>query len=328
MFKYINPGDYRLLNNHSGMSYVNSTDEQKAPNSKVSYTCTATEDYPIVIGQNVKELWIKFDAYVNDNAVIVIEGGSLLANIALLSDRVSVSVGYKTDDPAVEYPINATKEVETEASLGGKVSTFIIHIKSSPYAEKAGIFDLYVNDLKKIHMADLAILDGVDLGIRAISCDTAQSYFSNIIVSDEKVKGRENVITVPILETQTENWSEVTGEGGTKTYTTDQLYAVISQKLNIPALKLALGVDDVSGVNITGLTFQIDELSTNDAEAINAVGKYAKLDNVEYTMGTAMLDSANSVTSSMTKNPATNADWTFEDLENLELVLKTEKVTE
>ena len=323
MFKYINPGDYRLLNNHNGTTYANNYDAEKVPNSKIGYTCSAEDDYPIVVEAGTKDLWFKLDTYVADDCTIVIDGGDMRSTVSLLSDRVRVSVPYLTDGEGS----NQIKDVEAEADLNGKASTFIIHVKTSNFTNNDGIYDVYVNNVKKIHISGLAIMNGGDICIRTINSSTRESVFSNIIVSDSKVRGLENVITLPIKTTEAADWTEETTEDG-RNYTTEQLYATISQTIDVDALKTTLGIDAINDINITGITLQVDEMSTNDPNEINAVGKYVLLDNVEYAIGSGMLDDGRSITTAVTKNPANNADWTFEDLENLKLVLKTEKIGE
>ena len=42
-------------------------------------------------------------------------------------------------------------------------------------------------------------------------------------------------------------------------------------------------------------------------------------------MGTTLMTSSNYISEAITKNPATNASWTFSDLANAELILRTAK---
>ena len=328
MWKYINPGDYRFLHNHNGTSYTNISDQTKFDKTGMGYTTQAQEDYPVKLPNNTTDIWFKADVYVDDDATIIFHSRTTVYGVVVRFSKTGWRLaighrGYSMEDQRFG-PMN---EIRAESmDLEKKTTSVILHIKGAAMDESSifnvadGEVELRLNNRIVAKVDKLAVLNGESIQLQTINSSSGASYFSNMIVSTEKLVLRENVFMLPVANTTATGWTETTN-GGVTTYTTDDVGKSIVQTVDAEALRTALG----ENISITSVVMQAFDLSSNDEDVVDSIQKIIKTGGQEYIVGSTLLMSSNYITDSIAKNPATNEAWTLEDLASIELILRTAK---
>ncbi len=329
MWKYANPGDFQLLHNHSGRTYLNIEDTTKAPKTGIAYTCQSQEDGPIAIPDGTTDVWLKMDVYVKDKAMVVFQSTTTAYNVTIKLEETGWSVGssYRGYDFNTQRFSILTNYKEDNMELDGKSVVLEVAIRSrklnesSPLNGADGLVEVRLNHKIIYQLKNAAVFNGEDVKLDTITSNFAYSYFSNIIVSDSRVQGRENVMILPLIETTLDGWSKVMEDGTLVEYRTNGVGNEIIQKVDIDQLRTMVG----EGVTITSIHMKAMGLSTDDPDTVNGIEKLVKVGGNEVSIGITDIDDTQNLAQAILVNPITSEAWTLEDLENTELILRTTK---
>ena len=329
MWKYANPGDFQLLHNHSGRTYLNIEDATKAPKTGIAYTCQSQEDSPIVIPDESTDIWLKMDVYVKDKAMVVFQSTTTAYNVTVKLEETgwSVSSSYRGYDFNTQRFSILTNYKEDNMELDGKAVVLEVAIRSrklnesSPLNGADGLVEVRLNHKIIYQLQNVAVFNGEDIKLDTITSNFAYSYFSNIIVSDNRIQGRENVMVLPLVETTLDGWTKVMEDGTLVEYQTNGVGNEIIQKVDIDQLREMVGED----ITITSIHMKAMGLSTDDPDTVNGIEKLVKVGGTEVSVGITDIDSTQNLAQAILVNPITSEAWTLEDLEDTELILRTTK---
>jgi len=329
MWKYANPGDFQLLHSHSGRTYTNIEDPVKAPTTGIAYTCQSQDDTPIAIPETTTEVWLKMDVYVKDKATVVFQSKTTAYGVTIKLEETgwSVTSGYRGYDFNNQVFTILIDTKEDNLELDGKAVTLEVHIRSkklnesNPLNGANGLVEVRINHKIVYQLTNVAVFDGEEISLDTISSNFGYSYFSNMIVSNARVEGRENVLVLPLIETTLDGWSKVLEDGNLVEYRTNGVGNSITQKVDVDKLKEAVG----EGITITAIHMKAMGLSTDDPEEVNGIEKLVKVDGVEVSIGVTPIDSVSNLAQAVLSNPVTGEAWTLDDLKDTELVLRTTK---
>lgn len=328
MWKYSNPGNYQLLDSHNGRTYANIEDSTKAPKTGLAYTTLSKEDTPIAIPDGTTEVWVKMDVFVKDKATVMLRSRTTAyAVIAVLEETGwSITSSYRGYDFTNQRFTVLEDNKEGLLDLDGKVATLELRVRSKKLNESSilngadGYVEMRINHKIMAIVENVAIFNGEDIKLDSITSTYGYSYFSNIIVSDEEIQGRENVCVLPISEITLDGWTQVQSDGTLVEYKADGVNQSITQSFNVNAVREAIGEDAV----ITSLNIRTIDVSTdnpNEVDSlstkllINGVEKYNKIDSIN----------GKPISSEILNNPDNDQPWTLDDLETTELIVSTNK---
>ena len=328
MWKYSNPGDYQLLDAHNGRTYANIEDSAKAPQTGIAYTTQSQEDGPITVPDGTKEIYLKMDVYVKDRATILIQSRTTAYAVAAKLEQTGwiLSAGYRGYDFANQRFTLKEDTREGNLDLDGKVVTLELRVRSRLLNESSsmngadGCVEMRINHKIMAKIENVAIFNGEDIKIDSITSNFGYSYFSNIIVSDEPVQGRENVFVLPIKEITLDGWTQERVDGNIVEYKATGINQNITQNFDVDAVREVLG----ENVNITSINFKTLETSTDNPEEVDALTTSLVINGSEAYSKTNLIDGS-TTDDAITVNPVTNQAWTLSDLETTELVIRTDK---
>lgn len=330
MWKYANPGDYRLLNRHNGTTYVNSIEDYgRAPKTGCSYTTQTKEDYPIQLPDDMTDFWFKADILVADDVDIFICNKN--QNYKVILKLTKNGWHLEAEHRAFDYNIQrfaVLNEVREETlDLDGRCVTIQLHIKSVRMNESSvfnlatGLVELRINNRIMATIDNLAIMNGEPILFSTMKSEFGYSYFSNIIVSDEKIVSREHVCTIPVKATYLNGWIETVQDGDVVGYETAYADKSISHTIDVDALVEKLG----ENISISSISFQAFDISSNDEEVVDSIQKAVIVGGDEFVIDQAKIIDNRYISNAVTQNPYTNLPWTIEDLKTTELILRSAK---
>ena len=317
-WKYLNPGDYRLLNNYPSSNIANYTDKAISPVTGRAFGMEFTgNNYPIYIPDGIKEIWVVFTTFssaLNNNTSyfprISLFGASTLSN----SQSFEIYVGAKW---VFIYRNNSRVVSYTFPSGASFLTRVWLHIKSG---SSAGSAEVYLNNQQVYSISNFNIMKGEDIKCAQLSSRYTEYALSDIIFSDDPIDLDEHVAVLPIANTSAEGW---TYDAVKNIYTADSAGKTIWQVPDINQLKAVTGLDNPS---VTAVAVQAYNVSTNDTSQVDTLQKAVKQNGQTVITDSADISSATAVISSaMTVNPVTNAAWTLNDLANLQLGITTAK---
>ena len=239
-FKYINPGYAELLS--SGGTTV--TGEQY---SKTGISFWRPKDKKgISLSESPTEFYAKFDLYIQgvtgrDDVDFSFSIG-YQNGIYLRGYRGLKFSGY-AGTSSVFYN-SAIEDIVPMESL----STVWLHIKEGNAHN--GILHVVVNNHEICNKRDLNISysDASDSKIIKIHSDNIRALISNLIISDEEISPREQVVMLPIKATQT-NMTDC-GDGSYEATAANQ---ELLQTVDVAALSTQYGADSrVTGISLLG----------------------------------------------------------------------------
>lgn len=333
MWKYANPGDYRLLNRHNGNTYINSIEDYgRAPKTGCSYTTQTKEDYPIALPDNMTDLWLRVDILVADDVDIFLCNKN--QNYKIICAFTKNGWHLEAEHRAFDYNVQrfaVLNEVREESmDLDGRAITVQLHVKSRKMNESSvfnlstGCVELRINNRIMANIENLAIMNGEPILFSTMKSELGRSYFSNIIVSDEKILGREHVCTIPVKATYLDGWVERIQDGDVVGYETAYAGKSITHVIDTDNLIEKLG----ENISISSISFQAFDISSNDEEVVDSIQKAVIVGGEEFVVDQAKIIDNRYISNAITTNPYTNQPWTIEDLKTTELVLKSAKSEE
>ena len=315
-WKYLNPGDYRLLHNYDANYMVNYSNKTAAPVTGVCFGATSSSPtYPITIPSGTKEIWAAFTCF-GDNVSSYAKQifnlffyGSAISNYSHF--LFSIGASY------INLSINGTFFLYAyKFSDLAPCSRVWLHFQSG----NSAVAEVFVNNVQIYSGSNLNIMNGEDIGCYQFrgqyNCDT----LSDIIFSDEPIDKDEHVVALPIGTTNADGW---TYDATNDLYVADSAGKTIWQVPDINQLKKVTGIDNPS---VTAVAVQAYNVSTNDTSQVDTLQKSVKQNGQTVITDSADISSATNVISpAMTINPVTNAAWTLNDLSNIQLGVTTAK---
>ena len=332
MWKYANPGDYRLLHHHNGFSYTNAVDDYgRSPNTGCSYTTQAKEDYPIVLPDDMTEVWFKIDILVADTVNLFFCNQNQNYKILLVMDKTGWHL--EADHRAYDYEVGrfaVLKAIrEDHMDLDCRNATVILHIRSVKMNESsvfnlaAGCCELRINNRIVANIDNLAIFNGEPIMCSTIYSELGKSYFSDIIVSDAKVESREHTLVIPVKTTLLDGWVETKRDNEVIGYETASAGKSIVHTLDTDAIEEKLG----NNISISSISLQAFDVSSNDEDVVDSIEKIVRLGGQEFVVGNSKILLNSYISDAIQKNPYTNQNWTLNDLKSTELILRSAKST-
>lgn len=316
-WKYINPGDYRLLHNWNSSYCVNHRSKAIAPVTGIAFGSTYDITYPVKIPAGTKEIWAAFTWFstsastsTSDMPRIIFFGASTLSYYSDFSYQLS---------PVQEWLyINDVNKLNRSLS-DVYLARIWLHVKSGT---SDGAAEIYRNGQLIYSVSNTNIMKGEDILLRQLNTRYTNYLMSDIIISDEPIDLNEHVAVLPISETNADGW---TYDAVNNRYVADSADKTIWQVPDINQLKTVTGLDNPS---ITSVAIQAYNISTNDTLQVDTLQKSVKQNG--QTVITDSADISNSKTAispAMTSNPVTNAAWTLNDLNNVQLGITVLKST-
>ena len=240
-FKHINPGYAELLSVSGGTTV---TGEQYSKTG-VSFW-QPTSDKGISLSEAPSEFYAKFDMYVqgvigSEDATFGISIGRKVG-IYLDGYRSLKFAGYIRTNNV--FSISDSKDIIPVDAR----STVWLHIKEGN--ESNGILHVVVNDQEIYNKRDLNISYSSFPSAKTItiySCN-ARTLFSNLILSDEEISPREQVVMLPVQSPQTDMTD--CGDGSYEATAANQ---ELLQTVDVTALSAQYGADSrVTGISLIG----------------------------------------------------------------------------
>ena len=192
-FKYINPGYAELLSVSSGTTVTGNQ------YSKTGVSFWQPNYYKgLDLSEVPPELYGRFDMYIKN---------SENANSARLSIAIGGYKIVKAETSWNSWKIHGNNNNNTLAASDAvrtkAISTVWFHIK--PGENNNGVFHAIIDEREvcNIQNANIGYLTDSDAKTIKISSLTDEILISSLILSDEKISPREQVVMLPVKETQT-----------------------------------------------------------------------------------------------------------------------------
>ena len=237
-FKYINPGYAELLSVRGGTTV---TGEQYSKTG-VSFW-QPTSDKGLTISEFPTELYGKLDLYFKapenaDRAKLTLAiGGYIIVSAETSWSRWRMKGNNNNDTIATSDSIRANA-----------VNTLWFHVK--PGQNHDGIFRALLNEREVCNKQDCSFWYAYSSSEKTITLysRTEDVLISNLILSDEEISPREQVIMLPVKATQT-NMIDC-GDGNYEATAANQ---EILQSVDVAALSTQYGADSrVTGISLIG----------------------------------------------------------------------------
>ena len=241
-FKYINPGYAELLSVRGGTTV---TGEQY---SKTGISFWQKQmNRGLLLSEIPTELYGRFDVFLktptNAEDALVLVCIGYYNGIKISPNRTVWDIEIRKDGRNI-YSLTDTSEViRTDA-----VNTLWFHIKQGNHAD--GIVHVMVNGHEIYHAQNEELWYAGDSEAKTVTiCSKSNdALLSNLIFSDEVISPREQVVMLPVKETQT-NMTDC-GDGSYEATAANQ---EILQSVDVAALSTQYGADSrVTGISLIG----------------------------------------------------------------------------
>ena len=241
-FKYINPGYAELLSVSGGTTV---TGEQY---SKTGVSFWQTQmNRGLLLSEIPTELYGRFDVFLKNPTIAedALVWGCIgyYNGIKISPNRAVWDIEIRKDGRNI-YSLTDTAEViRTDA-----VNTFWFHIKQGNQAD--GIMHVMVNGHEIYHAQNEELWYAGDSEAKTVTlCSkSSDALLSNLIFSDEAINPKEQVVILPVKETQT-NMTDC-GDGS---YEATAAKQELLQTVDVAALSAQYGADShVTGISLIG----------------------------------------------------------------------------
>lgn len=313
-WKYINPGDYRLL--YANSTAVNYVDTLLAPKTGVAFSNLSTVHYPIPVPDGIQEMWgvyTIFSGTITDGFTMSLStreyNSSKVASIYFSSSMFQIYINGTSTSSRVYY--------QTYSKTNPKIFRVWFHVKSG--ASPNGLLEVYLNGTPLYSVANRAVIDGTAINIYTFGGANGSYYASDIIFSDEEIDLNEHCAVIPIRQTTAEGWSY---DALANKYITDSIDKTIWQAPDVEQLKKELGLNNPK---ITGIVPQVYDYASTDKDVVDTLAKSIRSNETTLEIDRITPAGTRAISSAMTKNPITNADWTLKDLADIEFGITTAK---
>ena len=321
-FKYINPGYLDLLQNID-TSYAGS----QTPTSSQSKSGTAfwvysapSYGYLKTIDQQTsgKEIWAKFDCYFPTSREYCVRLGTTVNYIEITYSSGTYKTGYRvwSGSASTTYLASTSNSNDVEKVVGVRlqqINTIWMHLKIGSGDE--GLLEWKINN-KYFSVSQGTVYSSTSsyFGlINYISKPSAmETFFSNVIISDEYISPYERV--VPLIVSNTVTDMETLESG---LYVADNASETLLQSVNTTSLVNEYGSDaQVTGIALIGNpAYEVDDVIGSLTSITKQNGVVTDHDNI-----TLLTDSDAMIVSSF----SLPTDTTVADLANYQFGWRTE----
>ena len=241
-FKYINPGYAELLSVRGGTTV---TGEQY---SKTGVSFWQTQmNRGLSLSEIPTELYGRFDVFLKnstnaEDALVWVCIG-YYNGIKIIPNRAVWDIEIRKDGSNIYSLTDTSGVIRTDA-----VNTLWFHIKQGNHAD--GIMHVMVNGHEIYHTQNEELWYAGDSEAKTVTlCSkSSDALLSNLIFSDEAISPKEQVVMLPVKETQT-NMTDC-GDGSYEATAANQ---ELLQKVDVAALSTQYGADShVTGISLLG----------------------------------------------------------------------------
>ena len=237
-FKYINPGYAELLSVRDGTTV---TGEQYSKTGVSFWQPTYYKG--LNLSEVPSELYGKFDMYIKNSENADRARFSIAIGGYKIIEAETFWSKWKIRGNNNNNTLAAGEEVRVKA-----ISTVWFHIK--PGENGNGVFHAIIDEREVCNMSNAYVgyLTNSDAKTIAILTKNDDILISNLILSDEEISPREQVITLPVKETQTSMTD--CGDGSYEATAANQ---EILQTVDVAAMSAQYGADSrVTGISLLG----------------------------------------------------------------------------
>ena len=241
-FKYINPGYAELLSVRGGTTVTG----KQYSKTGVSFWQTQM-NRGLSLSEIPTELYGRFDVFLKnptnaEDALVWVCIG-YYNGIKIIPNRAVWDIEIRKDGSNIYSLTDMAEVIRTDA-----VNTFWFHIKQDNQAD--GIMHVMVNGHEIYHAQNEELWYAGDSGAKTVTlCSkSSDALLSNLIFSDEAINPKEQVVMLPVKETQT-NMTDC-GDGSYEATAANQ---EILQSVDVAALSTQYGADSrVTGISLIG----------------------------------------------------------------------------
>ena len=237
-FKYINPGYAELLSVKDGATVIG----EQYSKTGVSFW-QPTYYKGLNLSEVPPELYGRFDMYIKDTE----QGGNAKLSFAIGGYKIIEAEKFWSTWK-IRGNNNNEMLITGDAVRIKEICTVWFHIK--PGENGNGVFHAIIDEREVCNMSNAYVgyLTNSDANTIAILTKNDDILISNLILSDEEISPREQVITLPVKETQT-NMTDC-GDGSYEATAANQ---EILQSVDVAALSAQHGADSrVTGISLIG----------------------------------------------------------------------------
>lgn len=302
-WRYINPGYSKLINYRGSTSKLTDIADTSKSKTRLAYQNTSDLNYCTfaVLPQN-GEYWVKADFYYTATATY---------DYLMIYFRDSAGTGVLLRDTSRKNPsacYYAGNSVYDLASVNLKqdsINTVWVHVKWGEAG--TGFLEFRINDttFEKLQEKSFpAPTSTMKYLIYTNSYGTA--YFSNIIISDEEINIKEQVVALPVSTTETTMTLQ------SDTYLADSVGQTLLQSVNVSSLINNFGSDSkVTGIALVG------NPAYRTGEQLSSLTAISKTGGTVTEYGTSNLDTASDTV--IWQGVPVASDTTIADLQNIQL---------
>ena len=237
-FKYINPGYAELLSVKDGVTV---TGEQYSKTGVSFWQPTYYKG--LNLSEVPPELYGRFDMYIKDTE----KGGNAKLSFAIGSYKIIEAEKFRSTWK-IRGNNNNEMLVTGDAVRVKAICTVWFHVRAGENND--GVFHAMIDEREVCNKRKehIGYLTNSDANTIAILTKNDDILISNLILSDEGISPREQVITLPVKETQT-NMTDC-GDGSYEATAANQ---EILQTVDVAALSAQYGADSrVTGISLIG----------------------------------------------------------------------------
>lgn len=262
-FKYINPGYANLLDVAGGMTVEN---PQYSRTGVSFWQPTSWEG--IELSETPREIYGKFDVYLKSGT------NPTVAAFVGISGAAGAKVNrYRGNWDASGNRFDSTYFSSSKCVVPDAINTVWFHAKSGKSGES--ILHVVVNGQEIGNKVTLDI-DFRNTKTITVYSESDNALISNLILSDEEISSKEQVIALPIRATETDMTDRQDGS-----YAATATGQQILQSVDVTALADAYGEDsDVTGIALIG------NPAYRTAEGLSTLTALSKMGGVVTEYGT------------------------------------------
>lgn len=316
-WKYLNPGDHRLLNQYNAASVASASGDNIITPTGMSFYNYSTKNYPITVPSGLKEIWLAFSFFSTHATTSTSTMAVLYLNTPSGTTAKSVRLYLSRNYDELSINTSTVKSRILSNSSAIRFSRILLHVKSD---SSNGAVDYYLDGELFYSVASRNVMGGEEIRIASLSSSSSSYHrFSDIIISDEPIDLNEHVAVLPVSLTTAVDWTYDTQNN---VYTTDSADKTIWQVPNVNQLKSEIGLDNPT---ITSVAIQAYNISSNDTLTVDTIQKKISQNNSVVVVDSATISGTTFISSALTTNPVTSSTWTLNDLSNIQFGITTAK---
>lgn len=234
-FRYINPGYSALIN--SLANPTEATDTTLTQTGVGYYCCSSSYGITLPdVNSNTTDLWIKFYAYLpSDGSEIRVLLPGVSAGLYVSAGSGGHTIGYYRGSSL--YHSFTGKEI-----ISGAINPIWVHFAYG------NLIEAKINDLNYSYNQYMVTYESFYPKDVRIYSNSANVVFSGIIISDEELSPKEQIVFLPVSATETAMTSD-----GNGLYTANATGQTLLQNVTVNSLISEFGSDSkVTGIALVG----------------------------------------------------------------------------